>query len=207
MKNTIKNVLITAQKNEFEINLAKIFMREGYKVFIAGENETTDENETADKIDLYIDVNDERNESDSFSIREGLNEELIQTIYEANVLKSMKTLEKYLPLLDSGDGKRLCFLSSAEASINETRDTKGYAYKMSKAAMHMFIQMASNKLTPTGYTWRIYDPMCGKVNTEASAEAAFNYFTRKRGSERDDPLRNDENRLVFRDALGREHTW
>ena len=201
----MKNVLITRQKTAFEKNLAKIFEREGYNVLIAKMSGAS--GTPCDKIDIYIDVSDERNIADTFSICDGLDENVIKKVYKANVLKPMRTLEKYLPLLDKGDGKRLCFLSAAQASINETRETTGYAYKLSKAAMHNFFQMVSNRLTPSDYTFRVYDPMQGEIDAKLAAEAAFNYFTRRRGTENDDGQRDDEKRLVFRDALGREHTW
>ena len=197
----MKNVLITRKKTIFDKNLFKAFEREGYNVYVSGSNEPKD------KIDLYIDVSNEAGVADTFTIREGLDEKEINRVYKANVLKPMRRFEKYLPLLDAGEGKRVCFLTTSEASINETRDTDGYAFKLSKAALYNFIQMASNKLTPNGYTWRVFDPMVGEVDAKASAEAAFNYFTRRRGTENNDNLRDDENRLVFRDALGREHTW
>ena len=116
-------------------------------------------------------------------------------------------LETYLPLLDKGSGKRLCFLSSAEASINETSASCGYGYKMSKAAMHNMFMMAWNILESDGYTFRVFDPMTDTLDAKASAEAAFTYFTARRGTENANVLRDDENRLVMRDAYGREHAW
>ena len=200
----IENVFITGQKNDFDKRLAGIFIREGYNTYTADDNVPGNKMEF---IDIYIDVSDERDPADDFSIRDGLDEDIIRRVYEANVLNSMKMLEEYLPLLDAGNAKRLCFLTAAEASINETRETNGFAYKMSKAAMHNFFQMISNRLSPAGYTFRIFDPLHGDIDAKASAEGAFNYFTRRRGIEQDNPLRDDESRLVFRDALGREHTW
>jgi NAD(P)-dependent dehydrogenase (short-subunit alcohol dehydrogenase family) len=197
----MQRVLITDNNREFDTFLAEAFLREGFTVYTAGVNEPVD------GIDLYIDVSDVRDGADSFTIRDGLDEKFIRSVYEKNVIAPMAMLEKYLPLLDTGSGKRLCYLTAAEASLNETRDINGYAYKLSKAAMHNFYQMTANKLTPNGYTFRFYDPMFGSVDPKASAEAAFNYFTRKRGTEHNDPLRDDETRWVFRDALGREHTW
>ena len=200
----IETVFFTEQKNDFDKYLAEIFVREGYNVNIADKNIPVSK---PDSIDIYIDVNNEKDPADSFTIRDGLDEDIIRSVYEANVLDSMKMLESCLPLLDAGNGKRLCFLTGAEASINETRDINGFAYKLSKAAMHNFIQMISNRLSPAGYTFRIYDPMYGDIDAKASAEGAFNYFTRRRGIEQNNPLRDDETRLVFRDALGREHCW
>ena len=227
-------VLITRLKRAFDLKLAGAFAREGYRVFAIGSSENTDENpvgvtllpedfsqarafieKDSGKIDLYIDASDERSPADNFTMREGLDEKVIRSLYETNVLWPMAALEAFLPLLDAGEGKRLCFLTSAEASVNEACGMDGYAYKLSKAAMHNFFQMISNKLTPSGYTLRVYDPMQtrpqkvtgAKITPESAAEGAFNYFVRRRGTERQNPLRDDETRLVFRDALGREHTW
>jgi len=197
----MKSVLITGQKNTFDKQLAGIFTREGYQVFIPGVNEPVK------KVDIYIDVSNLRDKADNFSIRDGLDEKVIRRVYKANVLQPMKLLEKYLPYLDKGKDKRLCFLSGADASINETRDKTGYAYKTSKAAMHNLFMIAWNTLEKDGYTFRVYDPLADEVNAKAAAEGAFTYFTLKRGTENDDPQRNDENRLVMRDSLGREHTW
>ena len=214
-------VLITGLKREFDRKLAEAFVRENYRVFVIGNCEIAGVmplpedlvqacalvEKNAGKIDLYIDVSDERSLADNFTIREGLDENVIRSLYEANVLRPMAMLEAFLPLLDAGEGKRLCYLTSAEASVNETRSVDGFGYKLSKAAMHNFFQMISNKLTPSGYTLRVYDPMHIEIAPEAAAEGALNYFVRRRGTENKDPLRDDETRLVFRDALGREHTW
>ncbi|MCL2627219.1 MAG: hypothetical protein FWD44_00790 [Oscillospiraceae bacterium] len=197
----MKSVLITAQKNAFDKHLVSVFAREGYEVFVSGVNEPTK------KIDIYIDVSNKRDKADTFSIRSGIDEKVIRRVYNANVIKPMKLLEKYLPFLDKSKDKRLCFLSGIDASINETRDKTGYAYKTSKAAMHNLFMIAWNTLEADGYTFRVYDPLSDEVSAKAAAEGAFTYFTLRRGTENDDPLRNDENRLVMRDALGREHCW
>jgi hypothetical protein len=79
---------------------------------------------------------------------------------------------------------------------------------MSKAALHQFIQMTRNKLVPKGYTFRVFDPMdTSEITPEAAAESAFNYIMRRRGTENNDPKRDDEDNLVFRDAQGRQHSW
>jgi hypothetical protein len=67
--------------------------------------------------------------------------------------------------------------------------------------------MTRNKLAPKGYTFRVFDPMDREVPPEAAAESAYNYVTRRRGTENRDPLRDDEDNLVFRDAQGRQHCW
>jgi len=239
----MKVVLITAFKNDFDKNLAASFVQNGFKVYVMGNAQA--EGITAipegvkeaaavvekdsSLIDIYVDVTDERSLSDNFNVRTSINEQIIHDLYEANVIRPMTMLEAFLPLLEAGGGKRLCFLTSASASINETRDTDGLGYRMAKAALHNFLQITRNALAPKGYTIRAFDPciadFCPRgmevssspallstmsietMSPALSAQAAFNYFTRRRGIERDDPNRDDEGNLVFRDAWGRQHSW
>jgi len=219
----MKVVLITALNKDFDKKLAAAFVRESYKVYAMGNEQQQIEGVTllpqdlkeaaaalekdSGHIDIYIDVSDERSASDNFNVRRGINDQVIRELYEANVIRPMAMLEAFMPLLENGEGKRLCFLTSAEASINETRDIDGLGYKMAKAGLHNFLQITRNVLAPKGCTIRAYDPMHHEVAAELSAEAALNYFTRRRGIEQGDPQRDDEGNIVFRDAYGRQHSW
>ena len=214
-------VLITALEKEFDKKLAAAFTVEKNKVYAIGNEPidgvtllSSDLNKAVEliqkeggHIDLYIDVTDKRSPSDNFNVRSGINDDVMRNLYEANVIRSMKLLETFLPLVEAGKIKRLCYLTAAEASINETQDTEGYAYKMAKAGLHNFLQITRNVLAPKGFTIRAYDPEFNKVSAELSAQAAMNYFARGRGVERGDPNRDDETNLVFRDANGRQHSW
>jgi NAD(P)-dependent dehydrogenase (short-subunit alcohol dehydrogenase family) len=214
-------VLITETESEFDKKLAAVCRKGNYKVYAMGEeqiNEVTplpsDLKEAVDMIkkesghiDIYIDASDKRSPSDNFNVRGAVNDKVMRKLYETNVIRPMAMLEAFLPLLEKSEVKRLCYLTAAEASINETFDTEGFGYKMAKAGLHNFLQITRNILAPKGYTFRVYDPMYDKVSTELSAQAAVNYFIRRRGIEQDDPQRDDENNLVFRDAYGRQHSW
>lgn len=189
-KGVAMKVLITCMDKDFDKKLAEIFSNKGYEVIKPGDK--------PDTLDFLIDTSDFCHPDDN-----GANTEIMEQVFHQNVIIPMKNLEDYLPMLDKGEGKRLFYLTSASASINETNDTKNYAYNMSKAALHQFIQMTRNKLAPKGYTFRVFDPM----THEYAAEAAFNYITRRRGTENYDPNRDDEATVVFRDAEGRQHSW
>jgi len=78
---------------------------------------------------------------------------------------------------------------------------------MAKAALHNFLQITRNVLAPKGFTMRAFDPSRNEVPAEAAAQAALNYFVRRRANERGDGRRDDEENLVFRDAFGRQHAW
>jgi NAD(P)-dependent dehydrogenase (short-subunit alcohol dehydrogenase family) len=216
-----KTALVSCIDTAFSETLAAIFAREGFQVFALGaqplENVTllpldlyeaaTALKEKAGKLDFLLDTTDVGSPQDTFTVRDGIDCAVVEQVYRQNVLVSMALLEAFLPLLDQGEGKRLFYLTRAQASVNETRRVDHFAYNMSKAALHQFIQMTRNKLAPKGYTFRVFDPLDGEVTPEAAAESAYNYITRRRGTENHDPLRDDEDNLVFRDAQGRQHSW
>jgi len=216
-----KTALVTCTDTIFGEKLAAVFAREGFQVFALGNKPIPgvlllpiEPNEAiaafklnSDKLDYLLDTTDVSSPEDNFTVRDGIDCATIEKIYRQNVLTSMALLEAFLPMLDKGEGKRLFYLTSADASINETHRTDHFAYNMSKAALHQFIQMTRNKLAPKGYTFRVFDTRSKEVSPEAAAESAYNYITRRRGTENHDPLRDDEDNLVFRDAQGRQHSW
>jgi len=216
-----KTVLITCSDTIFGEKLAAVFAREEFEVFALGtkpikgvtllplapyEAATALKDKTG-KLDFLLDTTDVHSSKDTFTVRDGIDAAVVEQVYRQNVLASMALLEAFLPLLDQGENKRLFYITNAEASINETRRINNFAYNMSKAALHQFIQMTRNKLASKGYTFRVFDPMDGELSPEAAAESAYNYITRRRGTENHDPLRDDEENLVFRDAQGRQHSW
>ena len=215
----MKYVLISAQTSQFDIDLARKFAAEGYGVYTLGESPVDGVTSlSADlaraveqlgdaAIDYLADVTDNRDAEDSFTFRDGIRADVIQRVYRANTLRSMAILEAFLPALDRAQTKRLFYLTSSDASVNESRAISGFGYNMSRAAMSQFIQMIRNKLTPLGYTYRIFDPMHGAYSPEVTASSAFSYITRRRGTENFDPRRDDEDNLVYRDAEGRQHAW
>jgi NAD(P)-dependent dehydrogenase (short-subunit alcohol dehydrogenase family) len=216
-----KTALVTCTNTLFGETLATIFARERFEVFALGikpietvtllpldpQEAVAQLKEKAGKLDFLLDTTDICSPKDTFTVRDGMDWKVIEQMYRQNVLVSMALLEAFLPLLDQGEGKRLFYLTRAEASVNETRRIDHFGYNMSKAALHQFIQMTRNKLAPKGYTFRVFDPLDREVSPKAAAESAYNYITRRRGTENHDPLRDDEDNLVFRDAQGRQHSW
>ena len=214
-------VLVSCLNTVFDEKLAAAFIRGGFRVFAQGEKPmegltllppdaseaAAALREKAGKLDFLLDTANFSDPGDNFTVRDGIDRAVIERVFRQNVLCSLALLEAFLPLLDNGEGKRLFYLTRAEASINETHCINHFGYNMSKAALHQFLQMTRNKIASKGYTFRVFDPMDGEVPPESAAEAAYNYITRRRGTENNDPLRDDEDNLVFRDARGRQHTW
>ena len=208
----MKTVLITNIANEFDAKLEEVFKREGYNVLslngLENINETIDAIKSGGwKLDYLLDTTDFSHIDDDYTIQEDLDWDVSEAIFRKNVIAPMAMLEIFLPYLDLGNGKRLFYVTSATASINETRSVTEYGYNMAKTALHQFIGLTRNKLAPLGYTLRVFDPMAGEVSPAAAAESAFTYITRPRGTDGDDKKRNDEDNLVIWDALGRQHSW
>jgi len=212
-------VLLSSMEKPFDEKLAEVFVRENYTVYAMASNAplnvrklssdpltaAKELGEDSGRLDFLLDTTDISDPEDRFTIRDGINFSLTEEVFKKNVVFSMSVLEAFLPLLEQGYGKRLFYLSSINASINHTKSQDHFAYNMSKAALHQFIQMTRNKLLGKGYSYRIFDPLYSEIDPSLAAEAAFNYISRRRGIE--GPQRDDEDNIVLRDAYGRLHSW
>jgi len=131
--------------------------------------------------------------------------------FRVNALGPVHMVERFLPLLDKGNMKRLCFVSSEVSCISLMKHRPGssYPYPMSKSSMNMGIRLMHNLLFKQGYTFRLYHPGWMKRQMEDSslsewaaldpaetAAHAAKYFELPLG---------DEHRLVMLDYLG--HEW
>lgn len=143
-------------------------------------------------------------------IREAQDYPEMVRMYGVNALGALRLMEAFLPLLDAGRDKRLCFVSSEAGSIGPAARTEMYGYCMSKAALNMGVRLLFNDLRPQGYTFRLYHPgwvrgyLSGEKNLLASLEPedaavpALDYFL---------AARDDEDRLALRDWQGKEWPW
>lgn len=110
-------------------------------------------------------------------------------MYNTNCLGALRMVHAFLPLLEKGEGKRLCFVSSEAGSISVCHRTDGFVYPMSKAALNMAVRLLFEELYPKGYTFRVYHPgwvksymtgtksTVGKFEPEESAASARQFFT------------------------------
>ncbi len=108
--------------------------------------------------------------------------------FNTNALGGLRVTDAFLPLLDAGHLKRLCYVSSEAGSVEASSRKGWFGYCMSKAATHMAVKNLSNDLVPQGYTFRLYHPgyvrsyMRGAKNLEAdlepndAAKIALEYF-------------------------------
>ena len=130
--------------------------------------------------------------------------------FSVNALGPARMVEYFLPLMDNGKMKRLCFVSSEVSCLNlmKHRADSPFVYPMSKSSMNMAVRLMHNELYPQGYTFRLFHPgWMKRVATDGSrskeamydpdfiAESASKYFEHSLG---------DEQRLVMCDFNGRE---
>ena len=130
--------------------------------------------------------------------------------FRVNALGPAHMVEFFLPLLDRGDMKRLCFISSEVSclALMKHRSGNSYPYPMSKSSMNMGVRLMHNLLYPQGYTFRLYHPGWmkrmmpdGSLSGEALYDPAMTAAHAARYFET--PLR-DEHRLVMLDYRGQE---
>jgi len=144
------------------------------------------------------------------TIHDGQDYEEMHRLYDINTLGALRVVEVFLPLLERGNSKRLCFISSEAASISRAERTSSFGYCMSKAALNMGVKILFNDLHPSGYTFRVYHPgwvrsyMHGEKNMEATfepEEAATFALPILLGK------KEDEDRLILIDYEGKEWPW
>lgn len=149
-------VYLTRDTTDFARELRARFLAEGHSVY------TGDALAALPAIDLFLATQDERLAGDDFTVLDGVDPEIVMRAVEENLCAPILALEAALPALDRGTGKRVCFVTSGEAaSVNWSRQTRGYGYAMSKAALSQAARICYNRLYPEGYTFRLFDPLVG----------------------------------------------
>jgi NAD(P)-dependent dehydrogenase (short-subunit alcohol dehydrogenase family) len=166
--------------------------------------------EKTDHIDLLINNAGVISQEMQRNIREPQNYSEMHRLYDVNSLGPLRVLEAFLPLIDRGELKRLCFISSEAGCITRSHRKSWFGYCMSKTALNMAVSILFNHLRPEGYTFRLYHPgwvrsyMGGSKNMEAdlepeeAAEKALPFFL---------GARQDEDRLVMVDYQSQEWPW
>ena len=173
--------------------------------FFTANGDTVTSDPAADA-DFFIDTTDFRDPDDDRALGDGVDAEAAVRSFHENVSEPLMLLEHVLPRMTGK--KRICFLTTRDASVNWSEATSGYGRNMAKSALHQILTVTKNGLRERGFTFRLFDPMTGEIPLEKAAASAYAYFTRDRfddGPNR--PDRDDENNLVIRDALGREIPW
>lgn len=148
--------------------------------------------------------------SSALAIREAQSYSDMQRILNVNALGPLRVVQAFLPLMDAGTGKRLCFVSSEAGSVGASARKGWFGYCMSKAGLNMAVKNLHNELYPEGYTFRLYHPgwmrsymggvkaELGDMEPEEAAQKALPIFLNSRA---------DESRLVLVDYRGREWPW
>lgn len=163
-----------------------------------------------DHLDVLISNAGVTSETSFPTIREPQDYDEMHRLYNVNALGALRVVEAFLPLMERGGAKRLCFVSSEAGSIGRSERTSWFGYCMSKAALNMGVKILFNDLHPAGYSFRVYHPgwvrsyMHGKKNMDATLEPeeaaayAIPYFLNQQ---------ENEDRLVMVDYEGKEWAW
>lgn len=136
--------------------------------------------------------------------------EAVWRSFTVNALGPMRLVESFLPLLDRGGMRRLCFVSSEVSCIElmKHRGDSPFPYPMSKASLNMGVRLLHNKLFPENYSFRLFHPgwMKRRMPDGSLSETALydpDFIGAIAARYFENPLR-DEQRLVMVDYNGYE---
>ena len=136
--------------------------------------------------------------------------ESVWNSFSVNALGAARMVEYFLPLLDRGGMRRLCFVSSEVSCINLMKTSRdgGFPYPLSKSSLNMCVRLMHNLLFPQGYTFRLFHPgWMKRVMPDGTRSEMARYdpdFTAERASKYFEMPLRDEQRLVMYDFLGQE---
>jgi len=149
-------------------------------------------------------------EDNHHQIEHQINDEDILKIFNVNALGSLRVVNQFLPLLERGNIKKLCFISSEAGSIECAKRKEMLGYCMSKSALNMMTKILFNTLRPKNYRFRLYHPgwiksyMNGHLSTEGdltideASQCAVEYFLNDL---------TDEDNLQMKDNKGNIWPW
>ena len=80
------------------------------------------------------------------SIREDQNYQDMLDELNINAIGCLRVVKAFLPLMDQGNHKRLCFVSSEAGSVAASKRTGWFGYCMSKAGLNIAVKNLSNDL-------------------------------------------------------------
>lgn len=120
------------------------------------------------------------------------------------ISEACKAIERCLPALEKGQGKRIAILSAKAGSIRSCADTDQFVSHMILAGIHMEAMLLYNQLHKDGYTMRLF----AEDAKQGQTIPAGAYFTMDFSFDPEDAyIHSEENRFVFRDDTFTELPW
>ena len=91
-------------------------------------------------------------------------------VLQVNTLAPLRMVERFVNLLEQGEGKTIVNISSIMGSISGNASGGSYIYRSSKAALNMVTKTLANDLGERGFTVVSFHP--GWVQTDMGGESA-----------------------------------
>lgn len=113
-------------------------------------------------------------------------------------------VERCLPALEKGEGKRIAILSDRAGSIRGCTERDRFVPRMILAGIHMEAVLLYNQLHKKGYTMRLFADNA----MEGQMISAGEYFTMDFSFDPEDAyIHSEENRFLLRDGSFTELPW
>ena len=160
----------------------------------------------AKKIDLYIDTSSLEWNKNNETLRDIVNTSKILQEFKLRAIAPLRTIIGFLDLIRMSEKKRICFITSTVASINQSTNKTDFGFCMSLAALHKSLYIMRNALKNQNFSFRLlgYDNQKKGTSLEQSVENCIGYFCRDRGVAEGI---NDEENFILRDQFGSVVPW
>lgn len=114
--------------------------------------------------------------------------QMMAEVYIVNTIGNVRLFEYFLPLIQKGCERRICFISSEAGSVGQCERSYFFWYGMTKSALNYYAKVMFNRYRPAGFKFRLYHPgwiksyMKGelddlaKLTPDEAATYAMDYF-------------------------------
>lgn len=99
-------------------------------------------------IDLLVVNYDCCTKPETWTILDAPDYAAMKAAYDYNTLGPLRAIEAFLPLLEAGQGRRICCVTTVQSSNNAARDCADYPAHVSKAPLNMAMNPAVQRPAP-----------------------------------------------------------
>lgn len=141
------------------------------------------------------------------AIGTGHDYEEVAALVSDRICDVTEMIDRCLPALYAGEGKRIAFLTESASSVRECRDRDGYARHMILAGLNMQAKILFNRLRKEGFTMRCFAADSCAAKDRQILDAGSYLWMDFSYDEKEPYIHSEENRFVMRDGEFREISW
>lgn len=177
--------------------LLKELAHQGCQVVVAEETSLLQVRADLTSLDFVVVIQHDFSETTSFK---ELNIATLQQNYETNLRATVQVIDTLFPLLEVGEGKRICYISAEDVTTSNQLKTDSYYSDIIYSSTALFFANLFNEFRGDGFTFRF---LSGSKGWDGLATEVIS----RRSDESHDLRHSDEQRFVQRNRYLNEIPW